>query len=70
MKKLLPILSVLILFTAVLACRTLSGEGGGPDFPRLKSPVVPSQTGESQPAVPLPNRGNSALRYTDQYTHP
>ncbi len=52
MKKLLSILSVLILFNAALACRTLSGEGGEPATPLAELPAVSSPTGEIQTANP------------------
>ena len=44
MKKLLPILAVLLLFSADLACRTLSGEGGEPATAIVESLAEPSST--------------------------
>jgi hypothetical protein len=54
MKKPPPTLSILILITTALACRTLTGGGGEPAIPLVESPAVPSPTVESQPAAASP----------------
>jgi len=54
MKKSPPTLFILILLTAALACRTLSGGSAEPAIPLVGSPAVQSPTGKSQTAAVSP----------------